>query len=194
MAFHLLSQDGLEDLCDVWRGQSFSFSLNNRVVWYSVIYGVSRTLDVLDGFLCAKKPRYIILFGSCYLGFPIKNRSVVVPIEAHQEAVGIGGRADDLLVETAIEVIRDSGFTIHIRKNHLSTLSFVTKIGREEAESVDMETATVYYLANKHNIPSVAILGVSDYKYEEKIRFVEYEEELKDDIFKMALEALSRLI
>ncbi len=46
-----------------------------------------------------------------------------------------------------------------------------------------METAIVYYLANKFLIPAIAILGVSDYKVGDKIEFVYYEEELKDKMF-----------
>ncbi|BAA79228.2 hypothetical protein APE_0275b.1 [Aeropyrum pernix K1] len=100
----------------------------------------------------------------------------------------IEGIADNTSKKAALNIAEKHGFNVILPDNHLTKLSLTYDIIKRDAESIDMETAIVYHLANKFHIPAIAILGVSDYKAKNKVEFVTYEEELKDEIFEIGLE------
>jgi hypothetical protein len=177
-------------ICDIFRCQGFAFRYHDKIVWYSVTYGTSRTLDILSSFLYTKNPKYIILLGSCHLNSPIEDKTIVIPVRATLEALDIEGIADNTLKEVALSIAEKRRFNVILSNNHLTKLSLTYDIVQRNAESIDMETAIVYHLANKFHIPAIAILGVSDYKVENKVEFVIYEEELKDEIFEIGLELI----
>ncbi len=133
------------------------------------------------------------MLGSCYLSSPIEGKTVVIPIRATLEALDIEGVADNTLKEVALSIAEKHGFNVILSNNRLSKLSLTYDIVKKNVESIDMETAIVYHLANKFYIPAIAILEVSDYKVGNKVEFINYEEELKDEIFEIELELIQEI-
>jgi purine-nucleoside phosphorylase len=77
---------------------------------------------------------------------------------------------------------------------HVSKFSILRGLAETVGESEDLETASVYYLANSYGVPAVALLGVSDYKSGGYTFYVDHEEQLKDDVFALASSVIKELV
>jgi len=113
----------------------------------------------------------------------IARKTLVIPRSATQETGVIGGTADEAIVWTASQMAQRNDFDTVITDRHVSKFSILRGLAETDGESEDLETASVYYLANSYGVPAVALLGVSDYKSGGYTVYVEYEEQLKDDVF-----------
>jgi len=180
-------------ICDVVADTAFAYDDDGRVVWYSSIYGLTSAIDLMTIFLDSKNPDYIVLIGSCGLDREISKKTVVIPRTASQEMQDIRGTADEVMTRTAIQIAERNGLDVVVTDRHVSKFSLVRSLGKASGESEDLEAASVYYMANSYRVPVVGILGVSDYKCDNYIYYVEYEEELKDDVFALASRTLREL-
>jgi len=177
-------------ICDIMADSSFAYNDDGKVIWYSSIYGLTSALDFMALFLDSKHPNCVILIGSCGLDRKISRKTAVIPRIASQEMLDLRGIADEALMNIATKVAESSGLDVVVTDKHVSKFSFVRSPGEERGESEDLEAASVYNMANSYGVPVVAILGVSDYRSDGYIYYVEYEEELKDDVFAIASKTL----
>jgi len=171
---------------DIVRDASFAYTDGGKVVWYSSLYGISSVIDFMTLFLDSKNPNCVILIGSCGLGREISRKTLVIPRSATQETKVIRGTADEAMIRVASQIAQRNDFEVVVTDKHVSKFSILRGLAETDGESEDLETASVYYLANSYGVPAVALLGVSDYKSGGYTVYVDYEEQLKDDVFALA--------
>lgn len=179
---------------DIVRDASFAYTDGSKVLWYSSLYGISSVIDFMTLFLDSKKPNFVILIGSCGLSREIARKTLVIARSATQETEVIGGTADEAMIRVASQVAQRSDFDVVVTDKHVSKFSILKGLAETSGESEDLETASVYYLANSYGVPVVALLGVSDYKSGGYTFYVDYEEQLKDDVFALASTVIQELV
>jgi purine-nucleoside phosphorylase len=171
---------------DIIRDTSFAYTDGDKAIWYPSLYGISSVIDSMALFLDSKKPNCVILIGSCGLNREIARKTLVIPRGATRETGVIRGNADEAMVRIASQIAQRNDFDTVITDKHVSKFSILRGLAETSGESEDLETASVYYLANSYGVPAVALLGVSDYRSGGYTVYVDYEEQLKDDVFALA--------
>ena len=184
----------------------FLGKMNCKSLLYSVLFGPSAagTLTHLAGILNFKR---IILIGSCG-ALPPAKEPIVLPNSAKREEgvsdwylpKGIIPEADQDLLKTAKQFFlknkigADVGPVVTISHMLMESKKEIMAWKNVNLLGIDMETATVYSIANYFKIPVLAILVKAEYLMSAQVNQVSKNERMRtrDAVIKCALDLIKK--